>query len=255
MRFRPCIDLHDGKVKQIVGATLRDGAEHRPVTNYEAVESPAYFARIYRRDGLQGGHVIKLGPGNDAAAMEALAAYPGGLQVGGGMTADNAAVWLERGAQKVIVTSYVFRDGRLCRDRLEKLRAAVGRDKLVLDMSCRKRGGVYYVATERWQTFTDVELSAEALQTLAEFCSEYLVHAVDIEGRQQGIDRDLIRILAEVTPLPTTYAGGVRNVQDLEAIEELGNGCIDATAGSSLDIFGGSGLKYADAVAFDRARR
>jgi len=255
MRFRPCIDLHQGRVKQIVGATLSDDASDGPVTNFVASQPPAFFAAMYRRDGLEGGHVILLGPGNEEAAAEALAAYPGGLQVGGGVTPRNAGRWLAAGAAKVIVTSYVFREGRVCRDRLAELVREVGADRLVLDLSCRCREGRYFIVTDRWQRFTDVEVEAGYLADLAGSCSEYLVHAVDVEGRRQGIDEDLLGRLAAGCPIAVTYAGGIRNLDDLLRVEALGAGRIDATVGSSLDIFGGGGLRYADAVAFDRARR
>ena len=255
MRFRPCIDLHDGKVKQIVGSTLSDRGDAGLVTNFVATQSPAHFAQMYRRDGLEGGHVILLGPGNEAAATEALQAYPGGLQVGGGVTPTNARGWLDAGAAKVIVTSYIFRDGRICRDRLAEMLETVGRERLVLDLSCRRRGKGFFIVTDRWQQFTGVEVAPASLADLAASCSEFLVHAVDVEGKQQGIDEDLLRLLAASCPIPVTYAGGIRNAEDLARIDHLGAGRIDATAGSSLDIFGGHGLRYADAVAFDAARR
>lgn len=255
MRFRPCIDIHKGKVKQIVGATLSDLPNAEPVTNFESAESPAYYAALYRRDGLEGGHVIMLGPGNEEAAARALQEYPGGLQVGGGVNPRNAGAWIDRGAQKVIVTSYVFREGTVCWDRLGELVKAVGKDKLVLDLSCRRRDNRYWIVTDRWQTFSDVTLGPESLNQLARQCSEFLVHAVDVEGKQQGIDEDLVRKLADQSPLVTTYAGGVRRLQDLERIDDLGQGRIDATAGSALDIFGGKTLRYADVVAFDHARK
>ena len=195
MRFRPCIDLHHGRVKQIVGSTLRDGAA--PVTNFEAAHPPAHYAAIYRRDGLTGGHVILLGAGNEAAAEAALAAYPGGLQIGGGITPDTAPGWLRRGADKVIVTSYIFENGTLSLDRLEKLAAAVDRDRLVLDLSCKSDGAAgYRVAINRWQTLTDLRVNRETFERLAGYCAEFLIHAVDVEGMRQGIDEPLVRLLA-----------------------------------------------------------
>ena len=185
--FRPCIDLHDGKVKQIVGSTLSD-SESTVKTNFVAEHDSSWFAELYRRDGLTGGHVIKLGPGNDEAAKRALAAYPGGLQVGGGVTAENAPEWLAAGAGQVIVTSYIFADGELKRDRLEKLFRSTGRDRLVLDLSCRRLpGGGYRIVTDRWQKFTTLAVDAAALNQLADYACEFLVHAVDVEGRQSGI--------------------------------------------------------------------
>jgi phosphoribosylformimino-5-aminoimidazole carboxamide ribotide isomerase len=249
--FRPCIDLHEGRVKQIVGGTLSDsGAGLR--TNFVSEKSAAWFAELYRRDGLKGGHIILLGPGNDQAARAALAAYPGGLHLGGGVTLDNARAWLEAGASHVIVTSWVFREGRVDWERLRQLVAAIGRQSLVLDLSCRRRDGEYFVVTDRWQKFTSEKISRELLSKLAEFCDEFLVHAADVEGLCRGIDHELVSKLAEWTPIPMTYAGGAKSLADLEEVTRIGCGRIDLTIGSALDIFGGSGVKYADVVAFNR---
>jgi phosphoribosylformimino-5-aminoimidazole carboxamide ribotide isomerase len=207
---------------------------------------------LYRRDNLTGGHVIKLGPGNDPAARSALAAWPGGLQLGGGVTADNAADWLEAGASHVIVTSWVFHDGRIDRRRLQQLVDRIGRSRLVLDLSCRRRADAYVVVTDRWQTFTDTALSRDTLNELAVFCDEYLVHAVDVEGLCRGIDLQLVRQLAEWSPIPCTYAGGATSLAELEQVESLGRGRIHLTIGSALDIFGGTGVRYEDAVALNR---
>jgi len=250
--FRPCIDLHEGKVKQIVGGTLEGGPD-RLRTHFISDRPAAWFAELYRRDGLKGGHVIMLGPGNETEARAALAAYPGGLQIGGGVNASNARAWLDAGASHVIVTSWVFRDGRLDFARLDELVKAAGKTRLVLDLSCRRRGADYFVVTDRWQKFTDLAISAETLQTLASSCAEFLIHAVDMEGLCRGIDHELVEHLSHWTPLPTTYAGGANSITDLEAVTRLGRGRIDLTIGSALDIFGGSGVKYADAVAFNSA--
>ncbi len=250
MRFRPCIDLHDGKVKQIVGSTL--DADGRATTNFIAEQPPAYFASLYRRDGLFGGHVIMLGPGNETAAREALAAFPGGLQVGGGITADNAGTWLDAGAQAVIVTSWVFRDGRIHEDRLRQLVRAVGRDRLVLDLSCRRRGDDYYIVTDRWQKFTQTTISPATLDKLSRSCAEFLVHAVDVEGKCRGIETELATRLADWSPIPTTYAGGISSLDDLRLLKRIGRDRLDATIGSALDIFGGTGITYREAVAFHR---
>jgi phosphoribosylformimino-5-aminoimidazole carboxamide ribotide isomerase len=251
--FRPCIDLHEGKVKQIVGGTLSDsGAGLR--TNFVSEKSAAWFAELYRHDGLEGGHVILLGPGNEAAAREALAAYPGGLHLGGGVNLDNARAWLEAGASHVIVTSWVFREGRVDWERLNELVTAIGKRRLVLDLSCRKRDGEYFVVTDRWQKFTSEKISPELLTKLAAFCDEFLIHAADVEGLCRGIDQQLVERLAEWTPLPTTYAGGAKSLADLEEVTRLGRDRIDLTIGSALDIFGGTGVKYADAVQFNRQR-
>jgi len=249
--FRPCIDLHQGKVKQIVGGTL-DNPAGGLRTNFVAEQSAAWFAELYRRDGLAGGHVIMLGLGNEAAARAALAAYPGGLQIGGGINLDNAADWLQAGASHVIVTSWVFHAGCVDWDRLKSLVKRVGRERLVLDLSCRRRGTEYFVVTDRWQKFTEVPVNRESLQNLAGACAEFLVHAVDVEGLCNGIDETLVRGLAQDSPIPCTYAGGARALADLEQVTKLGRGRIDLTIGSALDIFGGTGVRYADAVAFNR---
>ena len=236
---------------QIVGGTLTDQGDGVR-THFVADHPSSWFAERYREDGLRGGHVIALGPGNDAAARDALAAWPGGLQYGGGVNAANAPAWLEAGASHVIVTSWVFREGRLDGERLSELVARVGRDRVVLDLSCRKRDDDYFVVTDRWQRFTDLRLGPEVFQRLAASCSEFLVHAVDVEGLCRGIDGGLVAQLGEWCPLPVTYAGGARSLEDLLTVEELGRGRVDLTIGSALDLFGGSGVRYADAVAFNR---
>jgi phosphoribosylformimino-5-aminoimidazole carboxamide ribotide isomerase len=243
--------LHAGRVKQIVGGTLADDASALR-TNFISPHSAAWYAALYRRDGLTGGHVIMLGPGNESEARAALAAYPRGLQIGGGIHLDNASAWLDAGASHVIVTSWVFREGQIDRNRLQALSAAVGRDRLVLDLSCRRRGPDYFIVTDRWQKFTSVTISPKTLDELAGSCAEYLIHAVDVEGLCRGIDLELVEKLAQWTPLPTTYAGGARSLTDLETVTRLGRGRIDLTIGSALDIFGGLGVKYSEAVAFNR---
>jgi len=256
--FRPCIDLHEGKVKQIVGGSLDEsGGPGRagPLTNFVSDRSAAYFAELYRRDELTGGHVIKLGPGNDDEARAALAAWPGGMQIGGGITAENAMAWLEAGASHVIVTSWIFQGAHLSWQRLAALVKAIGKSRLVLDLSCRKRGHDYFVVTDRWQTFTALTISPEILAKLAESCAEFLVHAVDVEGLCRGIDPDLVEKLGRWSTIPTTYAGGAKTLAELEETTRLGKGKVDLTIGSALDIFGGSGVRYADAVAFNKRMR
>ena len=249
--FRPCIDLHEGKVKQIVGGTLDDDAS-KVRTNFVSERSSAWFADLYRRDGLPGGHVIMLGPGNEAAARAALQAFPGGLQVGGGINLANASAFLADGASHVIVTSWVFQGGRLDWDRLKQLVAAIGRSRLVLDLSCRRRDENYFVVTDRWQKFTELTISREVLERLAGFCAEFLVHAVDVEGLCRGIDHELVEKLGEWSPIPATYAGGANSLADLEEVTRVGKGKIDLTIGSALDIFGGTGVRYEEVVAFNR---
>ena len=249
--FRPCIDLHEGKVKQIVGGTL-DQAAGELRTNFVSDRDSVYYAELYRQDGLKGGHVIMLGPGNEPAALAALAAYPGGLQLGGGVNAGNAAGYLEAGASHVIVTSWVFREGRMDWERLRELVGTIGRERLVLDLSCRKRGEEYFVVTDRWQKFTELQVVQKTLETFAEHCAEFLVHAVDVEGLCRGIDAELVTRLGEWSPIPVTYAGGANSLRDLESVTQLGQGRVDLTIGSALDIFGGTGVRYADVVEFNR---
>ncbi len=249
--FRPCIDLHEGKVKQIVGGTLGDAGLR---TNFVSEKSAAWFAELYRRDQLRGGHVIMLGIGNEIEARAALQAFPGGLQIGGGINSANARDWLHAGASHVIVTSWVFRDGHVDWSRLHELVKTIGKEKLVLDLSCRKRGEKYFVVTDRWQKFTELEVNAETLAKFSEHCDEFLIHAVDVEGLCRGIDSELVVKLGEWTPLPTTYAGGANSLADLKSVTKLSAGKIDLTIGSALDIFGGHGVTYADCVAYNRSR-
>jgi phosphoribosylformimino-5-aminoimidazole carboxamide ribotide isomerase len=243
--------LHEGKVKQIVGGTLTD-APGQLRTNFVSDRPASWYAELYKRDGLKGGHVIMLGPGNEAAARSALEAFSGGMHIGGGITAGNARGWLDAGASHVIVTSWVFREGHMDEARLSELVKIIGKDKLVLDLSCRKRAGDYFVVTDRWQRFTDLAIGAQTLKKLAASCAEFLVHAVDVEGLCRGVDKDLVSILGESAPIPTTYAGGASSLADLEEVTRLGQGRIDLTIGSALDIFGGSGVRYEDVVAFNR---
>jgi len=250
--FRPCIDLHEGKVKQIVGGSIDDSQPDSLKTNFVSEKSPAWFAELYRHDRLTGGHIIKLGQGNDEAAREALAAWPGGLQIGGGITTDNAAGWIDSGASHVIVTSWLFRDAQLDEDRIRQLGQAVDPGRLVIDLSCRKRDGDYFVVTDRWQTFTDLRINADTLGCLAKRCDEFLIHGVDVEGLGQGIDEALVQLIAKHSPIPATYAGGARSMDDLRRVTELGQGQVHLTIGSALDLFGGDGVRYEEAVAFNR---
>ena len=276
--FRPCIDLRGGSVVQIVGGTLRDSASssiEEAVTNFTSKSSAAEFARRYKTDKLIGGHVIMLGNGNEEAARSALSEYRGGLQVGGGVTPINAKELIEAGASSVIVTSYVFSDGKINKQRLAELVECIGKEKLVLDLSCRKRlkrsrkdeGDVtssimstdvvstlkesesdsveYVVVTDRWQKWTDCVVDASLLNDLSSYCSEFLVHGVDVEGLRQGVEDSLVSLLGEHSPLPVTYAGGIRNIEDVEKIKKLGKGRVDFTVGSALDLFGGD-FKYDD---------
>ena len=251
-KFRPCIDLHDGKVKQIVGGTLRDDGPG-PRENFVSAESPAAFAQKYRADRLAGGHIIKLGAGNDDAARSALAAWPGGLQLGGGINADNAADWLAAGASHGSVTSWLFSpEGKFLPDRLATLVDRIGADRLVIDLSCRRTATGWTVAMNRWQTLTDLDVTPATLDRLAGSCAEFLIHAADVEGLCGGIDQDLVKLLGAWAGRPLTYAGGVATLADVELVETLGQGHVDITVGSALDIFGGNGVRYADLVAWNQ---
>lgn len=248
MNFRPCIDLHDGKVKQIVGETLNDGVI---VENFVSTHDSAYYAELFKNDGLTGGHVIMLGPGNETAALAALGQYPGGLQIGGGINADNAADYLRQGATHVIVTSYIFRDGRLNEEHLSRIVEEVGKDRLVIDLSCKQRDGKWFVVTNQWKQFSDFEVNPANIKFLEQYCDEFLVHAVDVEGKQSGIQQSLVTDLAEWVTIPTTYAGGARSIADMELFVQLSGGRLDLTIGSALDIFGGT-LSYEEVVRYSR---
>ncbi len=247
--FRPCIDLHNGQVKQIVGGSLSD-KESELRTNFEATEGAAWYAELYRRDQLKGGHVIKLGAGNDLAAKSALAAYPKGLQIGGGINLDNAQEWLDAGASHVIITSILFNQaGQFQQQLLDQLVERIGKKQLVIDLSCRRTATGWTVAMNRWQTLTNLELTPQTLDQLASQCDEFLIHAADVEGLCQGIDQDLVKMLGQWRGCPCTYAGGINSLSDFDLIDQLSAGQVDATVGSALDIFGGSSVKYAELVA------
>ena len=243
--FRPCIDLHDGKVKQIVGGSLTSsGAD----TNFVSDQDAAYYADLYYQHNLTGGHIISLGPNNQQQVMRALAAYPQGLQYGGGVNLENAENFLQAGASHIIVTSYLFDGGEFSWSRLEAIKSAVGADKLVLDLSCRKTIDGWMIATNRWRTITHTPVNQETISELENHCAKFLVHAADVEGLQGGIDRDLVSLLGEGCSVPCTYAGGARAVEDLKLVDSLSNGRVDLTIGSALDIFGGSGVTLADCI-------
>ena len=259
-KFRPCIDLHQGQVKQIVGSTLttaQNDDDKNLATNFSTNKPSQEFAALYQKDALTGGHVIMLGPGNREAAIAALKAYPGRLQVGGGINETNCQEWLDHGASHVIITSAVFSKGQIDLERLKLIVAKIGKEKLVLDLSCRRKEGSadnddkYYVVTDKWQKYTEYAVTPESLQSLAQYCDEFLVHGVDVEGKQCGILEDLVVLLGEHSPVPVTYAGGVRSVEDLDLLHRLGKGKVDVTVGSALDIFGGE-LAYDEVVAWHK---
>lgn len=255
MRFRPCIDIHNGKVKQIVGGSLLDKG-NQAVDNYVSEQDASFYASLYRDSQLRGGHIIILNPAGSQyydedirQAQLALQAFPNGLQIGGGITAENAKLFLEKGATHVIVTSYAFKDGEIQMERLHKLTEAVGREHIVLDLSCRKCEGKYYIVTDRWQKFTNVIVNHDILNKLSVFCDEFLIHAVDVEGKASGVELELVKMLGKWGKIPVTYAGGVGSYADLEQLKKLGQGCVDVTIGSALDLFGGR-LKYEEVLKY-----
>lgn len=249
MEFRPCIDIHNGKVKQIVGGSLKDQGDQAK-ENFVAEQTAAFYAEFYKKDQIKGGHVILLNSRTSEyyektkeQAVQALAAYPQGLQIGGGICRENAAEFLNAGASQVIVTSYVFKNGSINYENLEKLKEEVGKEHLVLDLSCRKKGDAYYIVTDRWQNFTDVQLTKDVMDDLADSCSEFLIHAVDVEGKASGIEQPLANMLGEWNRIPVTYAGGVGSYEDLLILKKLGQNHVNVTVGSALDLFGGQ-LEY-----------
>lgn len=245
MKFRPCIDIHNGKVKQIVGGSLKDEG-NQAIINFASKQDADFYARMYKKDGIAGGHVILLNSKESeyyeetkAQALKALAVYPNGLQIGGGITAENAKEYIDAGASHVIVTSYVFQDGEVNWTNLDKLVNAVGEKHIVLDLSCRKKDGSYYVVTNRWQTFTNVKISGEILEQFSKYCDEFLVHGVDVEGKSSGVELELVKLLADWNGIPITYAGGIGSMEDLEMFRKVSGGKLDFTIGSALDLFGG----------------
>lgn len=253
MEFRPCIDIHNGQVKQIVGGSLTD-LNNEATENFVATQDAAFFANLYKKAGLKGGHIILLNSKDSeyyeatrAQAFEALREYPGGLQVGGGITAQNAEEYLEAGASHVIVTSYVFHDGKVDYKRLEELEKAVGKEHLVLDLSCKKVDGEYRIVTDRWQKLTKEVVSLDLMDRLAGYCSEFLIHAVDVEGKANGIEAELAAMLGAWDGLPITYAGGVHSYEDLDLLKRLGRNRLNVTIGSALELFGGS-LQWKEVV-------
>ena len=247
--FRPCIDIHQGQVKQIVGGSLN---QQGATTNFVSQKNAAWYAELYQAQDLTGGHVISLGAGNQDQVLNALSAWPQGLQYGGGVNLDNAENYLRAGASHVIVTSWLFENQDFSWARLEQLKTAVGKERLVLDLSCRKVGKKWFIATDRWQTITSTEVNAETLSTLSNHCDEFLIHAADVEGLQAGIDTSLVQHLAQQCHIPMTYAGGARNIADLELVKTLSNSKVSLTIGSALDIFGGCGVTLDECIAWNQ---
>ena len=246
MKFRPCIDIHNGSVKQIIGGSLTDSG-NQAVDNFISGQNAAFYAKKYREDGLSGGHIILLNPkgtefyeADVRQAKSALEEYPGGMQIGGGMDEGNAEKFLAMGASHIIVTSYVFRDGMIYMERLKRMASLLGKEHLVLDLSCRYAGDDYYIVTDRWQKVTKVKMNRQTLEMLAEFCDEFLIHAVDVEGKASGVEKEVVRRLGERRVLPVTYAGGIHSLEDIDWIREAGNGFIDFTVGTALNLFGGT---------------
>ena len=250
-KFRPCIDLHQGTVKQIVGTSLtRNQADLK--TNFISDQSAEDFAKLYAKDGLKGGHLIMLGPGSKEVALKAIQAYPKGLQVGGGISLDNASEWIEQGASHVIVTSCLFdEDGQFVLTRLKELVERIGKDKIVIDLSCKRREKNWSVMKDNWQTETDLSVSASVLEMLSNYCDEFLIHATDLEGKCSGIDVELVKFLGIHSPLAVTYAGGATSISDLDYVKSLSSGKVDVTIGSGLDLFGGTLVKYKDCVSWN----
>ena len=255
MKFRPCIDIHNGKVKQIVGGSLTDKGNNA-TENFVSTQDGAFFANFYKKDNLKGGHIILLNPASSsyyeatkAQAMLALSAWKGGMQIGGGIHAENAAEFLNAGASHVIVTSYVFKDGKINETNLQRMVSSVGKERLVLDLSCRMRDGSYYIVTDRWQKFTDVKVTKDLLDELSLSCDEFLIHAGDVEGKQQGVEEHLLSMLGNWNKIPVTYAGGVSSFNDLEKVKTLGKDHVDVTIGSALDLFGGT-MKYKEILKY-----
>jgi phosphoribosylformimino-5-aminoimidazole carboxamide ribotide isomerase len=246
MRFRPCIDIHNGKVKQIVGSSLNDRGDAAD-DNFVSEQDSVFYSDLYFKKGLSGGHVIMLNPPDSryyrdtlGEALKALSAHPGFLQAGGGITPGNAGMFLDAGASHVIVTSYVFRDVKINLKALEEMKYAVGKEHLVLDLSCKRKDDSFYIVTDRWQKMTDMKLSVETMNMLSVSCDEFLVHAADVEGKQNGIEEDVVSLLGNWGRIPVTYAGGVHSMEDLEMVKRLGKGIVDVTIGSALEIFGGN---------------
>ncbi len=245
MRFRPCIDIHNGQVKQIVGGSLADKGDFAK-ENFVSGQDAPFYARMYKDLGLTGGHIIILNSKDSeyydatvSQAVNALKACPGTMQIGGGINAENAESFLDAGATHVIVTSFVFSEGRINFENLDKLVSAVGKEHLVLDLSCRKAGDDYFIVTDRWQKLTDEKVNADTLNMLKDYCDEFLIHAVDVEGKQSGIETEVVRILGDWGKKPMTYAGGVHSLEDIHDLKVYGKGNLDVTVGSALEIFGG----------------
>lgn len=255
MQFRPCIDIHNGSVKQIVGSSLLDEG-NLAKENFVAKQDAAFYANLYKEKGIKGGHVILLNKEDSEyfedtkkQALLALSTYPGGLQIGGGVNPQNAKEYIQAGASHVVVTSYVFTDGKIQYDRLKQLVEAVGSEHLVLDLSCKKYADGYYVMTDRWQKKTQTKLTLEIMNQLSDYCDEFLIHAVDVEGKAQGIEEDLVKMLGQFETRAVTYAGGVHDFSDLCKLKKLGSGHVNVTIGSALDLFGGP-MKWEDVISY-----
>ena len=246
MKFRPCIDIHNGCVKQIVGGSLKD-EKNTAIDNFVSEKNGDFYAKLYKSHNLTGGHIIILNPEGSEfydedlkQAQLALENFQGGLQLGGGVNPENAKKFLDMGASHVIVTSYVFKNGVFNEENLRKMVQTVGKERLVLDLSCRKRDGKYFIVTDRWQNFTEVELCEKTITSLSKSCDEFLIHAVDVEGKAKGVETQLCQMMGDFCQIPSTYAGGISSLSDIELLREMGKGKIDFTVGSALDLFGGN---------------
>ena len=252
-KFRPCIDLHQGLVKQVVGGSFDDSDNDQPIENFVSNKDSKYYANLYREDKLEGGHVIMLGSGNEESAKSALNEFHNGLQLGGGINPENASYWLDQGASHVIVTSFIFEGEKFSKERLDAMTSAVGKDRMVIDLSCRVcPNDGWKVAKDKWKTITDLPVNHQTFDMLSDHCAEFLIHAADVEGKCEGIDDELASLLGRWGKIPITYAGGVKSLNDLKRIQELSSGTVDVTIGSALDIFGGSLISYDDCLMWNR---
>ena len=252
-KFRPCIDLHQGLVKQVVGGSFDDSDNDQPIENFVSNKDSKYYANLYRKDKLEGGHVIMLGSGNEESAKSALNEFHNGMQLGGGINPENASYWLDQGASHVIVTSFIFEGEKFSKERLDAMTSAVGKDRMVIDLSCRVcPNDGWKVAKNKWKTITDLPVNHQTFDILSDHCAEFLIHAADVEGKCEGIDDELASLLGRWGKIPITYAGGVKSLNDLKRIQELSSGTVDVTIGSALDIFGGSLISYDDCLMWNR---
>jgi len=177
------------------------------------------------------------------------------MQIGGGITLENATEWMNAGASHLIVTSWLFSpEGKFLPERLSQLTSEIGKENLVIDLSCRRTKQGWTVAMNRWQTLTDLNITTENLNHIADHCDELLVHAADVEGLCKGIDQELVQMLGQWAKIPITYAGGAATMADIQLTQESSAGNVDITVGSALDIFGGSGMTIDELIQWNSNR-